>query len=81
LTLNNKTGLITSNSAVIPAGTNGSINVFVTDATDVFIDINGSTRAARGPQGPPGPPGPQGFWSGRQVPPQHQPSTVRTVLR
>jgi len=37
----NKAGLITSNSAVVPPGTNGSINVFVTDATNVVIDING----------------------------------------
>jgi hypothetical protein len=40
-TLNNKAGLITSNSAHRAPGTNGSINVFVTDATDVLIDING----------------------------------------
>jgi hypothetical protein len=33
--------VITSNSAVVPAGTSGSINVFVTDATNVVIDING----------------------------------------
>ena len=63
-TLNDYTGVITSNSAVVPAGTNGSINVFVTDATDVAIDINGYyTTAPAGPQGPPGlqgPAGPQG---------------------
>jgi len=40
-TLNDKAGLITSNSAVVPAGTGGSINIFTTDATDVVIDING----------------------------------------
>jgi hypothetical protein len=40
-TLNDKAGLITSNSAVVPAGTGGSINVFVTDATNVIVDING----------------------------------------
>jgi hypothetical protein len=40
-TLNDRAGLITSNSAVVPAGTSGSINVFVTDSTNVVIDING----------------------------------------
>jgi NAD(P)-dependent dehydrogenase (short-subunit alcohol dehydrogenase family) len=40
-TLNDRAGLITSNSAVVPAGTSGSIDVFVTDATNVIIDING----------------------------------------
>ena len=43
-TLNDKAGLVTSNSAVIPAGTcaaGGCIDVFVTDATNVIIDING----------------------------------------
>jgi hypothetical protein len=64
-TLNDYTGIITSNSAVVPAGTNGSINVFVTDATDVVIDINGYyTIAPAGPEGTPGlqgPAGPQGL--------------------
>ncbi len=40
-TLNDKAGLVTSNAAIIPAGTAGSINVFVTDPTNVVIDING----------------------------------------
>jgi hypothetical protein len=40
-TLNDKAGLITSNSAVVPAGTNGSINIFTKDATNVVVDING----------------------------------------
>jgi hypothetical protein len=40
-TLNDKAGLVTSNSAVVPAGTGGSINIFVTDPTNVMIDING----------------------------------------
>jgi hypothetical protein len=61
-TLVDYTGVITSNSAVVPAGTNGSINVFVTDATDVAIDINGYyTTAPAGSQGPPGLQGPRGF--------------------
>jgi hypothetical protein len=40
-TLNDKAGLITSNSAVVPAGAGGSINIFVTDATNLVMDING----------------------------------------
>ena len=39
--LNAPEGLITANAAVVPAGTRGSINVFVTDSTDLVIDING----------------------------------------
>lgn len=40
-TLNSESGLITANAAIVPAGTNGAINVFVTDTTDVILDING----------------------------------------
>jgi hypothetical protein len=40
-TLNDKAGLVTSNSAVVPAGTSGAINIFVTDPTNILIDING----------------------------------------
>jgi hypothetical protein len=39
--LNDYTGQITSNSAVVPAGTGGEINIFVTDPTQVIVDING----------------------------------------
>lgn len=40
-TLNAKSGIITANAAIVPAGTNGSIQVFTTDVTDLVIDING----------------------------------------
>lgn len=40
-TLNSFEGKIVANAAVVPAGTNGAINVYVTDRTDVIIDING----------------------------------------
>ena len=30
-----------ANAAIVPAGTNGAINIYVTDATDVILDING----------------------------------------
>jgi hypothetical protein len=40
-TLNDKAGLITSNSAVVPAGNAGAIDIFTKDPTDVIVDING----------------------------------------
>jgi hypothetical protein len=30
-----------ANAAIVPAGTNGAISVFATDATDLVIDVNG----------------------------------------
>jgi hypothetical protein len=30
-----------ANAAIVPAGTNGAISVYVTDPTHVVIDING----------------------------------------
>ncbi len=40
-TLNSFEGAIVANAAVVPAGTNGSIDIFVTNTTDVIVDING----------------------------------------
>jgi len=40
-TLNDVAGLITSNSAVVPAGTGGQISIYAHDATHVIVDING----------------------------------------
>src|ERR1022692_3350758 len=39
--LNDLLGTLLANAAVVPAGTNGSIDVFVTDTTQVIIDVNG----------------------------------------
>ena len=39
-TLNSK-GPVTANAAIVPAGTNGDISVYVTDASDLVIDVNG----------------------------------------
>jgi hypothetical protein len=39
--LNALTGAITANAAIVPAGANGSIDVFASDATNLVIDING----------------------------------------
>jgi hypothetical protein len=40
-TLNSWTGKVVANAAIVPVGTNESISVFVTDLTDVILDING----------------------------------------
>lgn len=40
-TLNALTGTTTANAAIVPAGTNGAINTFATNATDLIIDIDG----------------------------------------
>ena len=40
-TLNASLGGITANSAIVPAGTNGDISVFVTNNADLVIDVNG----------------------------------------
>ncbi len=37
----NYAGNVVANAAIVPAGTNGAINVFVNDSTDVLFDING----------------------------------------
>jgi len=40
-TLNAYDGQVTANMAIVPAGTNGSINVFVTQTTHLTLDISG----------------------------------------
>ncbi len=40
-TLNSSTGTDTANAAIVKAGTNGEISIFVSDDSDVLIDING----------------------------------------
>lgn len=40
-TLNDLTGTIKANAAIAPAGSGGSINVFVTNPTNLVVDING----------------------------------------
>ncbi len=40
-TLNAPTGTVTANAAIVPAGSGGNISVFVSDDTDLVIDING----------------------------------------
>ena len=40
-TLNSFDGAVVANAAIVPAGSNGAISVFVTDRTQVILDING----------------------------------------
>jgi uncharacterized repeat protein (TIGR01451 family) len=40
-TLNAPTGTVTANAAIVPAGTNGDVSVFVTNDSNLVIDING----------------------------------------
>jgi len=40
-TLNDPTGMVEANAGMAPAGTGGSIDVFVTNTTDLVVDING----------------------------------------
>ncbi len=40
-TLNAVRGLVVANAALVPAGTNGSVSVYVTDPSHVIIDVNG----------------------------------------
>jgi hypothetical protein len=40
-TLNSWTGKVVANAALVPTGSNESISVYVSDATDVIIDTNG----------------------------------------
>jgi hypothetical protein len=51
-TLNSYTGAVVANAAIVPAGTNGAINVHVTDPADVLFDVNGyfAAPAANGLQ-------------------------------
>jgi hypothetical protein len=40
-TLNSLDGRIKANAAIVPGGTDGSVSVYATDATDLIIDVNG----------------------------------------
>ena len=40
-TLNDYQGVIVNNAAVAPLGTGGAFNAYVTDATHLFVDVNG----------------------------------------
>ena len=47
-TLNSYTGAVVANAAIVPAGTNGAVSVYASNATDLIIDINGYFAAPGG---------------------------------
>src|SRR5205823_811813 len=49
-TLNSTDGRIKANAAIVPAGVNGSITLFASNATHAIIDINGYFVLASGSQ-------------------------------
>jgi uncharacterized repeat protein (TIGR03803 family) len=40
-TLNSSTGAVAANAAIVPAASNGDVSIYVSDAADVILDING----------------------------------------
>jgi hypothetical protein len=40
-TLNSSTGAVTANAAIVPAGSEGEISIFVSDTADAILDVNG----------------------------------------
>jgi hypothetical protein len=40
-TLNAPTGAVTANAAIVPAGMNGEVSIYVSDDTDIILDVNG----------------------------------------
>ena len=40
-TLNSFDGSVVANAAIVPAGTNGAVSIYVTNQTHVILDING----------------------------------------
>jgi hypothetical protein len=40
-TLNSSTGVVTANAAIVPAGSVGDVSIFVSDASDVILDVDG----------------------------------------
>jgi len=49
-TLNAPGGIVVANAAIVPAGTNGAINLFASNNTNVLIDINGYFAPPGAPQ-------------------------------
>ncbi len=48
-TLNSYDGSVVANAAIVPAGSNGAVSVYVTDPTHVILDINGYFDTSTGP--------------------------------
>jgi len=47
-TLNDVTGTVVANAAIVAAGTGGSIDIYASNSTDIVIDINGYYAASFG---------------------------------
>jgi uncharacterized protein YqgV (UPF0045/DUF77 family) len=47
--LNSFAGIVVANAAIVPAGAGGAVSVYVTDSTDVVLDINGYFDNSTGP--------------------------------
>jgi hypothetical protein len=50
-TLNATDGEAVANAAIVTAGTNGAVSIYVTDSADVFLDINGYFGGQKSPNG------------------------------
>ena len=50
-TLNANQGQVVANAAIVTAGTNGEVSIYVTNATDVFLDVNGYFATPESPNG------------------------------
>ena len=48
-TLNSFAGTVVANAAIVPAGSGGGVSVYVTNPTDVILDINGYFDTSSGP--------------------------------
>ncbi len=51
--MNSLDGRIKANAAIVPAGTNGAVSVYVSDTTNVILDIDGYFSSPRGASGSP----------------------------
>jgi hypothetical protein len=47
-TLNSITGIVVANAAIVQGGTSGAVSVYVTDDTDLIVDVNGYFGARGG---------------------------------
>jgi hypothetical protein len=48
-TLNSWEGIVVANAAIVPAGIDGAVSVYVEDPTDVILDIDGYFDSSAGP--------------------------------
>jgi len=50
-TLNANEGGVVANAAIVTAGINGAVSIYVTDSADIFLDINGYFAGQKSPNG------------------------------